>query len=183
MNGHSDSWCWLVLLFGSEVSSWGRHNLTLTPSFKYAFFILSKMKRGQGVRDTLPSNFQFNIEISRCPPPVSRLSLSVSRTHGPGLTSLSSPESGPGRSRSRVTPPTRRGSDTRSRLSLGSVIIRTPRWQQPETGGVITMVTLTFGIKWRNIRKIFYLRDINNWMNARRLCGWISLHPCNTSFE
>ena len=47
-----------------------------------------------------------------------------------GLTSLS-PEAGPSRSRSDTSAPALRGSDTRSRLSLGSVIF----WTQAETDG------------------------------------------------
>ena len=80
------------------------------------------------------------------PPPVTRLSLSVSRTW-PGLTSLSLSLSLSHRAGAEVTPPTFRGSDTRSRLPLGSVIFRTRSGQQAETVMITIMVILTFGIK------------------------------------
>ena len=69
-----------------------------------------------------------------CVPHMARAHLSLSLSHRAGV--------GAG-----VTPPTFRGSDTRSRLPLGSVIFRTRSGQQAETVMITIMVRMTFGIK------------------------------------
>ena len=84
------------------------------------------VQQGNFIKDksdmTTPSNLEFNI------PPVTRLSLSVSRTAHMARAHLSLTGAGPGRAGAGagVTPPTLRGSDTRSRLWLGSVISYLP---------------------------------------------------------
>ena len=154
MNGHSDSWCWLVWLFGSEVSTFSREYLNtnnlhalLTISVKY---YASLVKKGNFIQDksgmTPPSNLGFTIHPwLACP------CLCPALPTWPGLTSLSPGRAGAGAG---VTPPTLRGS--RSRLSLGSVIFRTQCGQHANTDGVIIwMVILTFGINWRNNSEFF----------------------------
>ena len=102
MNGHSDSWCWLVWLFGSEVSTFSREYLNtnnlhalLTISVKY---YASLVKKGNFIQDKsgmTPPSLQSRIYY----PPLTRLSLSVSRSAHMARAHLSL--TGPGRSRSR----------------------------------------------------------------------------------
>ena len=175
MNGHSDSWCYLSYCLGQRWTLGPWHNSWLNSSIKYAAFflekgILSKMKGGHC--DMTPSS---NLISPRC----LSVPLCVPLTWT-GLTSLSltGVRAGPEPEWHLLL---LRGSDTRSRLSLGSVITRT----QTETDGVM-VVTLTFGIIWRNGESSLYLTAgtggleghalFNKWKNAPQL----DILPCNT---